>query len=746
MALKMCRICGDNKDLKSILVEGEELQEKLLICTNIKININDSLPKRICVKCEQNLEFSYRLRKQSEATEERLRKELQANVDEASQIIPQEKKELDLLDDFVLDEKVEEFIKITEEEKTIGACTSEQFQLQEIHVKDIRNEIEEYDAKTDIVDDISVTDNYCENLERARREDVIDLISESSSNANDWIPPTDSETDIVPSIDDKESMFICLICGLTCHFRSNYNNHLKTHLSCDKMNGVKKRHKCPHCDSSYSHRTSLNRHTRTLHHELKTYTCPICNDNFAEPDVYKNHIISYSKDISRDANGKRLCTDAHIKEKPYACTNCNKTFSTTGSLLNHQRNHTSLRQYQCDLCLQGFVELSDMKKHKLAHEGNGPLFCQICHMGFIEKGNLRRHMRKHVNKMPFACALCSQQFYTLLSLTKHSTKVHGRSVPYNNKEHNNINNISNTEEHNISNKDIHNGSKESSETDDASETIDNSQIEENAILIQNGFESNIISSRIYSLDCISSENERILDAEHNQQNEESIQNGFNNSEFICGEIYSLDGSGSENAKIVSETLDSEHITQKEESIGNAFDNDVRISGRIYSLDSVGSDNIEHVSETLDAEPTEHNEESIRNDFDNNILISSKIYSLDSPSSENTLSASEISDTQRIEQSESSIPDGYDNILISSVYSFNSASNHNVQDFLVIESSNSNASVIDITNDVEDEPAIQARTEQISTEDMHFHGLVTRSTYILANCQIRYPYNGWLREV
>ncbi|KAL9878357.1 gastrula zinc finger protein xFG20-1-like isoform X2 [Glossina fuscipes] len=704
MALKMCRICGDNKDLKSILMEGEELQEKLLICTNIKININDSLPKHICVKCEQNLEFSYRLRKQSEATEERLRKELEANVDQATQIIPQEKKELDLLDEFVLDEKVEEFIKITEEEKTIAACISEQFQLQETHVRDIRDEIEEYDTKTDIVDDV-VSDNCREILEGARREDVIDLISESSSIANDWIPPTDSETDIVPSIDDKESMFICLICGLTCHFRSNYNNHLKTHLSCDKINGIKKRHKCPHCDSSYSHRASLNRHTRTLHHDLKTYTCPIY--------------------ISRD--GKRLCTDARIKEKPYACTNCNKTFSTTGALLNHQRNHTSLRQYQCDLCLQGFVELSDMKKHKLAHDSNGPLFCQICRMGFIEKGNLRRHMRKHVNKMPFACALCSQQFYTLLSLTKHSTKVHGRSVPYNNKEYNNINDLSNTEEYNISNTDIHNGSKESSETDDASETIDNSQIEENAILIQNGFESNIISSRIYSLDCISSENKRILDAEHNRQNKESIQNGFNNSEFICGEMYSLDGSGSENAKIVSETLDSEHITQTEESVENAFVNDVQISGRIYSLDSVGSDNIEHVSETLDAERTEHNEQSIRNDSDNNILISSKIYSLDSPSSENTLSASEISDNQHIEQRESSIPDGYDNILISSVYSFNSATNHNVQDFLVIESSNSNASVIDITNDIEDEPASQTRTEQVSTGDMHFHGLLTRST-------------------
>uniref|UniRef100_A0A1A9W9A4 Protein krueppel n=1 Tax=Glossina brevipalpis TaxID=37001 RepID=A0A1A9W9A4_9MUSC len=710
MAQKICRICGDNKDLKSILLEGPELEEKLLVCTNIKINKNDSLPKHICLKCEQNLEFSYRLRKQSEATEERLRKELETSVEETSQIISQENNEFDLLDDSVLDEKVEEFIKINEEETIAATSVLKQFQLQKIYVKDINGEIHDYadDMRTDIVGDIG-KDNCSKTLEAVRGEDVIDLISESSSTGNDCVPPTGSEIDIVPSIVDKESMFICLVCGLTCQFRLNYNNHLKAHLACDKIIGIKNKHKCPHCDNSYTHRTSLNRHTRTAHHKLKTYTCPICNDTFAGADIYKNHIISFSKEISSDLNATGLATYTRIKKKPYACTNCNKTFFTTVALLYHQRNHTSLRQFQCDVCLQGFVDLSDLKRHKMIHDSNTSLVCQICHMVFIGKTNFRRHMRTHANKMPFACDLCSQQFATLISLTKHSTKVHGRSVPDDN------------EEHNISNKLIENCSKESSDTDDASETLGNTQTEEDTISIQNGFENNIISSRIHSLDSVSSEDIRILEVEYNEQNKGSIQNGFSDGASIGSDTISLDGNDSENVKNMSETLNIEHVERNEELIQNDFDNDVCIYGTVYPSDCVDGENLQNVSETLD-------EESVRNDFNDHILISSRIYTLDSIDGENNLNSTQILHTQQIEQGKASIQnDCDDNVLISSgIHSFNSATSQNVQDFVVIDSSDSDVSVIDITNELED---VQTRITEVSSDEVNFHGRVTRDDLI-----------------
>ncbi|XP_067635775.1 zinc finger protein 721-like [Eurosta solidaginis] len=72
--MEVCRICGGTEVLKCFQ-GNDQLIDLLRVCANIEVKQDDYLPKHICEQCEFGLRFSYRLRKQSEETEKRLREE-----------------------------------------------------------------------------------------------------------------------------------------------------------------------------------------------------------------------------------------------------------------------------------------------------------------------------------------------------------------------------------------------------------------------------------------------------------------------------------------------------------------------------------------------------------------------------------------------------------------------------------------------------------------------------------------------
>ena len=56
-------------------------------------------------------------------------------------------------------------------------------------------------------------------------------------------------------------------------------------------------------------------------------------------------------------------------QKPYHCSQCDKTFSQNSNLISHMRIHTGENPQQCNHCDKGFSQNNDLITHLMTHTG-----------------------------------------------------------------------------------------------------------------------------------------------------------------------------------------------------------------------------------------------------------------------------------------------------------------------------------------------------------------------------------------
>uniref|UniRef100_A0A8C4XRG0 C2H2-type domain-containing protein n=1 Tax=Falco tinnunculus TaxID=100819 RepID=A0A8C4XRG0_FALTI len=126
---------------------------------------------------------------------------------------------------------------------------------------------------------------------------------------------------------------------------------------------------------------------------------------------------------SIDANGsckpsQRDCPQGRL----YKCEKCQEYFSQKKTLIVHRRVHLgrSGRIFWCSYCGKTFTHPSELLQHqRMTHTGERPYKCSECDKSYRRKDYLLNHQRRHSGEGLFQCPLCRKRFVLRRSLMKH---------------------------------------------------------------------------------------------------------------------------------------------------------------------------------------------------------------------------------------------------------------------------------------------------------------------------------------
>uniref|UniRef100_A0A4W5KNV2 C2H2-type domain-containing protein n=1 Tax=Hucho hucho TaxID=62062 RepID=A0A4W5KNV2_9TELE len=106
-------------------------------------------------------------------------------------------------------------------------------------------------------------------------------------------------------------------------------------------------------------------------------------------------------------------------EKPYQCSQCQKSFSRLAHYKDHQQTHREEKPYHCNDCGKSFSYFKSLKCHQMIHKGENLHHCSVCGKGFAIRGNLKTHLQTHTKEKPHQCSECGKRFSRAHDLKKH---------------------------------------------------------------------------------------------------------------------------------------------------------------------------------------------------------------------------------------------------------------------------------------------------------------------------------------
>lgn len=178
--------------------------------------------------------------------------------------------------------------------------------------------------------------------------------------------------------------------------------------------------------------------------EGKTFPCRDCDKIFSTKGSLKNHKQRLHPPRNREcricqvsipgwsAMRAHVATHAIQTSEGFQCTDCPKKFKYMHSLVKHKGTHME-KTHPCPECPKLFGSQILVKMHMKSHERaqRGATFhCTYCGKGFFEAYNLSVHERTHRNERPFACDICNTSFGTKSSLKRHLKVSHNSLKPF----------------------------------------------------------------------------------------------------------------------------------------------------------------------------------------------------------------------------------------------------------------------------------------------------------------------------
>ncbi|XP_023721890.1 zinc finger protein 260 isoform X8 [Cryptotermes secundus] len=178
---------------------------------------------------------------------------------------------------------------------------------------------------------------------------------------------------------------------------------------------------CQHCDRVCTSITSLKRHLKQEHKELKQFVCRVCHVTFMSKHSLQAHKATHELNAFSDT-----------EEGVHLCHSCGKTFNASSKLRCHEkRAHQEIpamqvceKKHICEVCGLSFQFNRYLKKHMLKH-GEKNFVCETCGKRFETNYKLKMHQECHSEQRPYACKICGSAYKRHRNLLSHEQEVHG---------------------------------------------------------------------------------------------------------------------------------------------------------------------------------------------------------------------------------------------------------------------------------------------------------------------------------
>lgn len=192
-----------------------------------------------------------------------------------------------------------------------------------------------------------------------------------------------------------------------------------------------------------------------IHHHVLHYRCKFCRKSLRRlknnPTVPEDLLDGERNIATTDAATCAFChkyfcdtfarkehekTEHILKEKPFKCNECSKSFASEVGLSHHQRQHMEYpKHYSCETCKKLFTSEVSLKRHiKTLHhsEDKKEIKCEECDANFKRNDILTRHLHEvhgqtsvnahYVRQLakPFKCDYCDIRFTRKEHLKKHN--------------------------------------------------------------------------------------------------------------------------------------------------------------------------------------------------------------------------------------------------------------------------------------------------------------------------------------
>ncbi|XP_011689493.1 PREDICTED: zinc finger protein 665-like [Wasmannia auropunctata] len=436
--VNLCRICGksalDGIDIFATKGVELKLKERINLHMPISIDINDSLPQKVCTDCCNKLEIAHSLVISCLRTDMRLKQFLNierepeyenkynALIDECS---------LELVQEMCMDDNVHPNLftinkTINSESSLRGLGNGECFEIQNNNFQSIAKSVVPLELNT-----------------------LIQTCGEVTSKCNTSKTTTEETSNVQQDkIQNGSLSVLCLQCQTLCETQEIFESHK---IFCSKQNASKHIDTCRTAKNGKYGNKQINREVESSQACNETFDgkqvidnvksresmhCTICNRAFECQQDYDNHKYLH-ENLTSEANKRcghceqvyhnRKDLLIHIMEShegrlSFKCSTCDKTYEKWYSLDIHEATHRIDKPYLCDTCGKSFKHSNNLRGHKRIHLDEAVKkrhVCQICGNAFRSRFHLQEHMNQHDDNRPYSCEQCGKSFYKRVQLRQH---------------------------------------------------------------------------------------------------------------------------------------------------------------------------------------------------------------------------------------------------------------------------------------------------------------------------------------